>query len=124
MTTPLHNQLLAALSTALPNTWAVELPPNPEWPAAVFDVDSKPEEGWCMGGGYVRHQVSVVVLSRNLADLVTLLPTEGGGPLRTALQALPAYQFEEGCADADYEPDPAVYGRSLTVNLRTPVHPA
>lgn len=123
MTTPIHQQLLAALTPALANTWAIELPPIPVWPAAVFDVESTPEEGWCMGGGYTRHDVTLVVLSKSLADLDTLLPTGGGGPLRATLQALAAYQYEVGCADADYEPDPAVYARSLAVNFRTPVHP-
>ncbi len=46
-----HQLLSVALAPALDNTWAVELPPNPPWPAAVFDVDSKPEETWCAGGG-------------------------------------------------------------------------
>lgn len=114
-----YHDLVAALKAALPNTWAVELPERPTWPAAVFRVDSEPEDGWVAGVAYVRHRVSLVVLSPDLDELETLLPMGDGGPLRTALEAMEAYQFEESTADAAYEPDPKVYGRALEVQLRT-----
>lgn len=115
-----HELLTTTLSAVLPNSWAIELPPVPVWPAIVFDVDSRPEDAWCMGGGYTQHDVDVVVLSRSLDELDQLLPLAGTCPLRTALEALEPFQFEDACADADYEPDPEVYARSLTVRLRTP----
>lgn len=116
----IHEMLTAALSVALANTWAGELPPAPAWPAAVFDVDSKPEEAWCMGGGYSQHDVNLVVMARDLDQLDVLLPLEGGGPFRAALEALDSFQYEDDSGDADYEPDPQVYARYLTVRLRTP----
>lgn len=115
----IYQDLLAALKTALPNTWAVELPERPTWPAAVFKVESLPEDGWVAGVAYVRHTVNLVVLSPDLDVLETLLPMGAGGAFRTALEALPAYQFEESAGDAEYEPDPKVYGRALVVELRT-----
>lgn len=116
----IHQLLTAALTPALANTWAVELPPNPTWPAAVFEVDSDPEEGWTMGGGYTQHDVHLIVLAATIEELDVLLPLDGGGPLRTVLEAMESYQYEDGAGDADYEADPEIYARYLTVRLRTP----
>ena len=115
-----HQLITAALVPALANTWAVELPPAPVWPACVFDVDSQPEDTWCAGGGYTQHDVNLIVLARTVEQLDVLLPVGGGGPLRAALEAMPAYQYEDDSGDADYEPDPEIYARYLTVRLRTP----
>ena len=57
-----HETITAALVPAMPNTWARELPPDPVWPALVFDVDSEPEEAWSMAGGYTAHDVNVYLL--------------------------------------------------------------
>ena len=116
----IHQTLTAVLSTVFPNTWAIELPPIPVWPAAVFDVDSEPEPNWCAGGGYTQHDVNLVVMSRDLDQLDALLPVESGGPFRIALESLESFQYEDACGDADYEADPEVYARFLTVRLRTP----
>lgn len=116
----IHQQLTATLVAVLPNSWAVELPPDPQWPALVFDVDSQPEEAWSMGGGYTQHDVHIIVLARTLEELDAWLPLDGAGPLRPALEAMEAYQFEDACGDSEYEPDPDLYARFLTVRLRTP----
>ena len=118
--TTIHELLTATLTPALANTWAVELPPRPTWPAAVFDVDSKPEDAWCAGGGYTQHDVNIVVLARTMEELDVLLPVGGMGPLREALEALPAFQYEDDSGDADYEPDPDIFARYFIVRLRTP----
>ncbi|MDB5884239.1 MAG: hypothetical protein JWR74_410 [Polaromonas sp.] len=115
-----HETVVSALAAVLPNTWAVELPPAPAWPAAVFDIDSAPEEAWCMGGGYTQHDVNLIVMARTMEELDVLLPQSGGGTLRPALEGLDAYQYEDACGDAEYEGDPEVYARFLTVRLRTP----
>ncbi|WP_287914216.1 hypothetical protein [Comamonas sp.] len=118
-----HQQVLAALLPALDNTWWRELPARPVWPASVFSVETAPEPGWCAGGGYDAHDVTVIVLSRSEPELDTLLPTGGVGSVRAALEAIPAYQWEVGCEDADYEDDAQVYARALIVRLRTPRYP-
>lgn len=119
----IHQQVVAALQLALPNTWWRELPPRPVWPASVFSVETAPEPGWCEGGGYDAHDVTVIVLSRSATELDTLLPTGGVGSIRQALEVMPAYQWEVGCEDADYEDDAQVYARALIVRLRTPRYP-
>ncbi|MXN29156.1 MULTISPECIES: hypothetical protein [Delftia] len=116
----IHQRLLPVLESALGNTWWLELPARPTWPAAVFSVETAPEPGWCAGGGYDAHDATVIVLSRSAVELDTLLPTSGGGSVRAAVEAMEHYQWEVGCEDADYEDDPQVYARALIVRLRTP----
>lgn len=118
--TTVHQLLTAALTPVLANTWAVELPLRPTWPAAMFDVDSEPEGQWCAGGGYDQHDVSLIVFSRDFDELDALLPSGSGGPFREALELMPTFMFEQDSGDADYEPDPEIYGRYITVRLRTP----
>lgn len=111
-----HALVSAALEAVLPNTWAVELPPVPTWPAVVFDIDSKPEEQWCAGGGYDQHSVNIVAMAKDLDTLIALMPR-----LLAAMEALqPAFQFDEDTGDADYEDDPDVFAQFLTIRLRTP----
>ena len=115
-----HEQVTTALTAIFPNAWAIELPPDPVWPAVVFDIDSAPEAAWCMGGGYMQHDVNLIVVARTIEELDVLLPLDGGGTLRPALEIMPAYQYEDSAGDADYEPDPDLYARFLSVRLRTP----
>lgn len=122
--TSIHEQVLQALQPALANTWWRELPLRPQWPAAVFSVESAPEPGWCGGGGYDAHDVTVIVLSTDPDQLDVLLPTSGQGAVREAIESAAAYQWEVGCEDADYEDDAQVYARALIVRLRTPRYPA
>lgn len=117
-----HELVTAALAAVFPNAWAVELPPATAWPAVVFDIDSEPEGAWTIGGGYTQHDVNLIVVARTIEELDVLLPLAGGGALRPALEGLEAFQYEDGCGDADYEPDPDLYARFLTVRLRTPRH--
>ena len=115
-----HALVTTALTAVFPNAWAVELPPAPVWPALVFDIESAPEGAWCMGGGYMQHDVNLIVVARTIEELDVLLPLDGGGTLRPALEGMPAYQYEDNAGDADYEPDPDLYARFLSVRLRTP----
>lgn len=96
--------LTSALSAVLPNTWAVELPADPVWPALVFDIDTKPEPGWVLGGGYDQHTVSVVILARTLGEIEALQPQ-----IDAALQAVAGYMTDEDRGDADYEGDASLY---------------
>lgn len=110
----IRTTLTTALTAVLPNSWLVELPPVPVWPAIVFQVDSEPEPGWCLGANYIAHAVNVVMLGRD-ADALDALEAQ----VRSALEGLEAFQYEEDSGDADYEPDPEVYGRYINARFRT-----
>ena len=104
----------AALSAVLANTWAVELPVEPTWPAIVFDIDSTPEDRWVLGGGYDQHLVAVVILARERTEIATLRPQ-----IEAALQAIPGYMADEEHGDADYADDPSVYAYFMNFRIRT-----
>jgi hypothetical protein len=106
--------MLAALSGVLANTWAVELPLSPVWPALVFDIDTTPETGWVMGGGYDQHTVNVVILARSLGEIEALQVQ-----VDAALSVLAGYLRDDDRGDADYEGDASVYGYFSTHVLRT-----
>ncbi len=103
-----------ALSAVLANTWSVELPPRPTWPAIVFEIDSEPEDGWVMGGGYTQHVISVDLMALTKTELATYLPQ-----IRTAMEAFTGYLDEEGSGDASYEKLPEVYGKFVNFRIRT-----
>ncbi|WP_298235912.1 hypothetical protein [uncultured Azohydromonas sp.] len=107
--------VLGLLTPILDNTWAVELPPDPAWPAVVFDIATEPEDGWVMGGGYDQHGVTVIVLARTQGEIEALVQ-----PIRAALEGHEQSMGIQSHGDADYEPDPAVYAYHLTAILRTP----
>ncbi|WP_430229923.1 hypothetical protein [Nitrosomonas communis] len=106
-----------ALSAIIANTWAVELPPNPTWPAIIFEIESLPEKGWVQGGGYVQHVVTVVLFTETRAELATLKPQtvaamEGinNDPFR--------YLGEEESGDAEFEELPGVYAYYQNFRIR------
>ena len=105
----------AALQTVITNVWAVELPPDPMWPALVFEIDTEPEDQWCAGGGYDQHDVTVTILARTVEQVDTIKPQVG-----TAFEALASFMYEDKGGDSDYEPDPNVYAYFMTFRLRTP----
>lgn len=109
-----HTLVAGVLAPILANSWAVELPPDPQWPAIVFDIDSVPEKAWCLGGGYDQHSVNIVFLSESIDWFDTVFPV-----VRAAFEQLPEYLEDEDFGDADYEPDPKVYARFLAFRLRT-----
>ncbi len=111
----IHADVTAALSAVLANTWAVELPTDPTWPAIVFDVDTTPETGWVLSGGYDQHVVSVVILAKARTQIAVLRPQ-----IEAALQILPGYMSDEESGDADYEGDPSVYAYFMNFRIRTP----
>lgn len=110
----IKSQVLTALTAVLANTWAVELPEQPTWPAIVFDIDSEPEPNWVQDGGYDRHTISVVILAKTLVEIPALQTS-----VDAALAAIPVYMGEEGRGDADYEPDPSVYAYFSNHVIRT-----
>ena len=104
----------AALSTVLANSWAMELPPDPAWPAAVWEIDTTTEDGWCQGGGYDQHSITVVLIGPDLTQLERLLALT-----RTAFEALPSFMFEDSSGDGSYEDDPNVYAKFILFRLRS-----
>ena len=110
----IKTSILAALEPVLNNTWAIELPHRPTWPAMVFDIDTTPEVGWTIGAGYEQNVVSVVILSRDLDEIEALKPQ-----IRAAVEVLPGYMTDEEHGDAEYEADPEVYGYFMNFRIRT-----
>lgn len=106
--------LTAALSAVLANTWAVELPPEPTWPAIVFEIESETEGGWVAGAERWQHVVSVDIMALTKSELATYLPQ-----IRTAMEAITGYMAEEDSGDADYEDLPDVYGKYINFRIRT-----
>ncbi len=100
----IKQRVVAALTPVLDNTWAVELPSNPTWPAIVFEVDTQPEKGWVMGGGYEQHTVSIVILAKTQGEITNLHQQ-----VKNAMKAVAGYLEDGDHGDADFEPDPSVY---------------
>lgn len=103
-----------ALSAVLTNTWAVELPPDPTYPALVFEIETDTETAWCLGGGYDQHDIVITILSTTQEQIDTLKPQ-----IRTAIEALASFMYEDQSGDVSFEDDPNVYGYQMTFRLRT-----
>lgn len=109
--------VLAALESVLSNSWAIELPQNPTFPASVFNIETASEDAWVQGGGYDQHTVTVVVLSRDLDQLDTLWKQA-----RDAVEAIPGFMYDGDNGDAEYEGDANVYGYYFITVIRLPTH--
>lgn len=101
----IKQRITTALSPVLMNSWAVELPMNPTWPAIVFDVETKPETGWVLGGGYEQHTVSVVILAKTQDEIEAL-----HAQVKAAMKTIVGYLEDGDHGDAEYESDASVYG--------------
>jgi hypothetical protein len=111
-----HEIVKTTTTGALSNSWAVELPPDPEFPAAVYTIDTEQEDAWCIGGGYDQHLVTVVLLYRDFEAMDSMKAT-----MRAAFEAIgDAFMFEEAGGDAEYEDDPEVFAYAMAFRLRTP----
>ena len=108
--------VLDAVSGVVANCWAVELPPDPDFPAALFEVDSEPESGWVSLGAAVRtlHTVTVIVMARERAVCKTLMAS-----VRSAVENQEFFVETKSFGDADYERDAGVFAKYLTVVFRT-----
>lgn len=104
----------AALATVLPNTYSVELPPRPTWPALVFEIDSKPEEGWVKGGGYDQHEIVVSTLARTRGEIIVLRQK-----VADVMAELPGFMGDEFAGDADYQGEAGVYAYVQNFRVRT-----
>lgn len=106
-----------ALTRLLSNTWAVELPPEPQWPAIAFDIESVTERGWVQGGGYTQHSITVFLFAKTRAEIARYRPqivTEmewiNLGPFR--------YLSQDEHGDAEFEDFPGVYGYFMNFTIR------
>lgn len=106
--------ITTALSAVLANSWAVELPPEPAFPAIVFEIDSEPESNWVFGGGYTQHVITVTVFSETRTEMITLKNS-----VQTAMEALAGYIAEEESGDAQFEDLPGVYAYFQNFRIRT-----
>lgn len=110
----INSDISSALTAVLSNSWAVELPVEPTYPAIVFEIDSDPERGWVFGGGYTQNVITVHIMARTLTEIATYKPL-----IRTAMEAIDGYMAEEESGDAAYEDLPDIYGYFLTFRIRT-----
>ncbi len=106
--------ITTALNAVLANSWAVELPPEPVFPAIVFEIDSTPESGWVLGGGYTQHTVTVTTFSETRTELKTLAAS-----VQTAMEAIAGFITEEESGDAAFEDLPGVYAYFQNFKIRT-----
>lgn len=106
--------ITTSLTAVLANAWAVELPPEPTFPAIVFEIDSTPEPGWVLGGGYTQHVVTVTVFSKTRTELITLKNS-----VQTAIEAIAGFITEEESGDAQFEDLPGVYAYFQNFRIRT-----
>ena len=90
-----------ALNGVIANSWAIELPPEPTFPAIVFDIDSATENNWVYGADYVQHVVSVFVYAKTRTQLMTYPAL-----IRAAMETIPGYMAEEEHGDAEYQEFP------------------
>lgn len=105
-----------ALDAVLENSWAVELPPSPTWPAIVFEIDTTPEQNWVQGGGYEQHVITVVSLAKTVEELDALRPQ-----IVAAMEPVAGFMGAEEEGDSEYEGDPEVYAYFQNFRIRTPV---
>jgi hypothetical protein len=103
-----------ALTAVLANTHSVELPPRPTWPALVFEIDSKPEEGWVKGGGYDQHEIVVSTLARTKGEVIALR-----GRIAEAMAEIPGFMGDEFSGDAEYQGEAGVYAYVQNFRVRT-----
>lgn len=102
-----------ALNGVIANAWAIELPPEPAFPAIVFDIDSATESNWVYGADYVQHVVSVFVYAKTRAQLMTYPAL-----IRAAMETIPGYMAEEEHGDAEYQELPGVYAYFQNFRIR------
>lgn len=111
------SEVNTALSAVLANTWAVELPTEPVYPAIAFDIDSISERNWVIGGGYYQHTITVMLFAKTRTELATYRPL-----IKAAIEGINSGAFrylgEEDSGDAEFEELPGVYGYYQVFRVR------
>lgn len=101
------------LNGVLANTWAVELPPEPTFPAITFEIDSIPENDWVLGGGYTQHIVTVTTFAYSRTELISLTTA-----IQSAMETVTGFITEEESGDAEFEEFPGVYAFFQNFRIR------
>jgi len=103
-----------ALAAILPNTHAGNLPDNPTWPALVFEINTEPEPGWVMGGGYNMNDIAVMTFSPSQEEIEQL-----AAQVLVAISELDGFMGDEFSGDADYQGEADVYAFVQNFRVRT-----
>lgn len=106
--------ITTALTAVLANSWAVELPLEPTFPAIVFEIDSTPETDWVLGGGYTQHVITVMTFAYTKTELSTYRAS-----IQTAMEAITGFITEEESGDSSFEELPGVYAYFQNFRIRT-----
>lgn len=102
------------IEPVLANSWSVELPPDPAFPAITFEIDSIPETDWVLGGGYTQHVVTVTTFSYTKVELMSLV-----GQIHAAFETVTGFITEEESGDAVFEDLAGVYAYFQDFRIRT-----
>jgi len=112
--TSISERVYQALSAVEPNTYAVQLPDEPTWPALVFEISSNPEPGWVKDGGYDQNDIVVMTFSRSREQIVALKAA-----ILDAISALDGFLGDEFAGDAAYQGEADVYAYVQNFQVRT-----
>lgn len=102
-----------ALTAVLVNTWAVELPPEPTFPAITFETDGTPESDWVLGGGYTQYVVTVTTFAYTKTEISALRAS-----IQAAMEQVTGFITEEESGDAQFEDLPGVYAYFQNFRIR------
>lgn len=106
--------ITTALTAVLSNAWADTLPPEPAFPALVFEIVSTPETDWVLGGGYTQHVVTVTTFAYTRTELAAL-----SASIQSAIEAITGFITEEESGSAQFEELPGVYAYFHNFRIRT-----
>ena len=106
--------ITTALTAVLANSWADTLPPEPTFPALVFEIDSTPESDWVLGGGYTQHVITVTTFAYTKTELTPL-----SASIQSAIEVITGFITEEESGSAKFEELPGVYAYFQNFRIRT-----
>ncbi len=108
-----QQDIAALIKTVEANSWAIELPQTPTFPAAAFDIDVQPERRWVLGVDYARFFVTIYLYNKSKAAIMVTAAS-----MRSAFEAFDGYIEETDSGDASYEDFPNVYGYFMNFTVR------
>ena len=108
-----QQDIAALIISVQPNSWAIELPQTPTFPAASFDIDVRPERTWVLGADYARFFVSVMLYDKSKTNIMVT-----ASAMRAAFLTLEGFIEETESGDASFEDYPNLYGYFLNFTVR------